>query len=56
MWRRCTDYVPSEVKVRCVECTHLHGDYCYIAEFPVTGADKDNSCDFFVSKKVNLVD
>jgi hypothetical protein len=47
IWRRCEDYIQSDIKVRCVDCIHLHGDYCHIGEYPVTGSDKEISCQFF---------
>jgi hypothetical protein len=47
IWRRCTDYVQSDVSVRCIDCSHLENDYCRIAEYPVTGKEKAISCQFF---------
>ena len=50
IWRRCDDYSQSDIKVRCVDCVHLDGDYCSIAEYPVTGSDKEISCQYFHEK------
>ena len=47
IWRRCKDYDQSDIKVRCVDCRYLDGDYCNIAEYPVTGKEKEISCEFF---------
>ena len=55
IWRRCEDYVQSDTSVRCVDCRYLAGDYCRIAEYPVTGKDKAISCGFF-KVKMELVD
>ena len=50
IWRRCADYVSSEIKVRCVDCGLIDGDYCLIAEYPVTSKDKEISCQYFNGK------
>ena len=50
IWRRCNDFLQSDIKVRCNDCNHLDGDYCYIAEYPVTGKEKTISCEFFMKK------
>ena len=48
IWRRCHDYIESDIKVRCADCNLLEGDYCLVAEFPVTSKSKEISCQFFV--------
>jgi hypothetical protein len=50
IWRRCTDYAQSDIKVRCVDCVHLDGDFCLVGEYPVTGKDKQISCQFHHGK------
>jgi len=50
IWRRCEDYKESDQTVRCIDCLLLDGDYCHIAEYPVTGKDKEISCEFFKEK------
>ena len=51
IWRRCNDYSPSNIKVRCVDCVHQERNYCSVAEFPVTGKDKAISCQFYHEKQ-----
>jgi hypothetical protein len=47
VWRRCEDFVKSDIKVRCIDCRLLDGDYCLVGEYPVTGKDKEVSCQEF---------
>ena len=50
IWRRCVDFEESDIHVRCIDCLHHKRNYCNIAEYPVTGANKEISCGFFVPK------
>ena len=50
VWRRCEDYLESDQTVRCIDCASFKANYCLIAEYPVTGADKEISCQYFNRK------
>jgi len=50
IWRHCDDYLQSDIKVRCSDCLYLTKDYCNIAKYPVTGKDKEISCQYFKGK------
>jgi hypothetical protein len=50
IWRRCEDFVKSDIKVRCIDCRLLDGDYCLVGEYPVTGKNKEISCQEFNEK------
>jgi len=50
IWRRCEYFEQVDKVVRCIDCRYLANDYCNIAEFPVTGKNKEIRCQFFHEK------
>jgi hypothetical protein len=48
VWRYCEYFESGRLDGSCSTCRHLRGEFCTVAQFPVTSPEKPISCCYFV--------